>query len=409
MLGMRDRAMLKSVVLLVVAGFALSSSAERKATLEKVTMEQLERALAADHGKPDAEVAQQLLNMVLTERLSTALLAHFKADLPGNKAQEALVALADSSVLLDLPSADLPPDPPPDAANAHQMLAQIVSYVNTTARQLPNLIATRDTTSYEDRPQEDIQGSTGLTTLISLPLHVVGRSSTTVTYRDRQEVVDTGAAKAKNHGPQVHGLEVSGVFGPILSTVLGDALKGKITWGQWERDTAGAEAVFHYEVSKEKSNYMVRFCCVDSGIVDVYDSVFHELAAYHGEIAFDPASGAILRLTMEAEMPPDEVVSAAGMLVEYGPVEIGGKTYICPLRSVSNLAAYTKAPPPGMHSAASYKGPYKTFLNDVAFGQYRRFGSEMRILTGDSGDPNQPSGPTSADSPYAAPSRAPTR
>ena len=166
-------------------------------------------------------------------------------------------------------------------------------------------------------------------------------------------MVDTGAAKAKNHGPQVHGLEVSGVFGPILSTVLGDALKGKIKWGHWERDTAGAEAVFHYAVSKEKSNYMVRFCCVDSVIVDVYDSVFHELAAYHGENAFDPASGAILRLTMEAEMPPNEVVSAAGMLVEYGPVEIGGKTYICPLKSVSNLMAHATEPPHGMQSATS--------------------------------------------------------
>jgi hypothetical protein len=217
-------------------------------------------------------------------------------------------------------------------------------------------------------------------------------------------VVETGAANAKKHGPRAQGLEVSGVFGPILSTVVGDALKGKISWGRWERGAPGNEAVFHYAVSKDKSNYMVRFCCMDPGLTDVQDTTFHESAAYHGEIAFDPATGAILRLTMVAEMPPNEVVSAAGMLVEYGPVEIGGKTYICPLKSVSDLMAHTSEPPLGAQSAASYKGAPKTFLNEVQFGQYRRFGSETRILAGE-GDS---SGPASADSPYAAPSRAPT-
>ena len=143
-------------------------------------------------------------------------------------------------------------------------------------------------------------------------------------------------------------------------------------------------------------------------MTDVYDSVFHEVAAYHGDIAFDPASGAILRMTVEAELPPNEVVSTAGMYVEYAPVEIGGKTYTCPAKSVSILKAHTALPPMGMHMASSYEGPAKTFLNDIAFGQYRRFGSEMRILTGDGLAPNQPNGPASADSPYAPPARAPT-
>jgi len=400
--------MRKLVVLFMVAVIALSAAAEKPGAVAKVSVQQLEQALAADRDKPDEEVAQQLLNMQLAERLSAAELAHMKAELPGNKAQEALVALADSSVFLDPPAAEIPEDAAPDAAAAHQMLAHIVDYVNTTVRQLPNFIATRDTVGYEDRPQEDIQGSTGLTTLIYLPLHVAGRSSAAVTYRDRREVVDEGKSKAKSHGPQVQGLQTGGVFGPILTAVVGDALKGKITWGRWEKGASGTEAVFHYAVPKEKSSYTVRFCCLGPGVTDVYDSVFHGIAPYHGEIAFDPASGAILRITVEAEMPPNEIVSTAGMYVEYGPVEIGGKTYTCPVKSVSILKAHTAQPPKGMHMASSYQGPAKTFLNDVAFGQYRRFGSETRILTGESVNADQPGGPASADSPYAPPSRAPT-
>src|ERR1035438_6645878 len=105
------------------------------------------------------------------------------------------------------------PPPPPDPAALRKMMALIVNYVNTTARQLPNLIATRSTTGFEDRPQEDVQEATGLMTLIYLPLHVVAKSSVEVTYRYRQEVVDAKAVKAQKHGPQISGLVTSGEFG----------------------------------------------------------------------------------------------------------------------------------------------------------------------------------------------------
>jgi hypothetical protein len=33
-------------------------------------------------------------------------------------------------------------------------------------------------------------------------------------------------------------------------------------------------------------------------------------------------------------------------------------------------------------SRSAYRGEAKTFLNDIAFSKYRRFGSEMRIVPG---------------------------
>jgi hypothetical protein len=402
--------MRKWLLVLLVAGLTIAAVAENAVLPAKVTVEQLENALAASHGKPDADLAQQLLNMELTERLSTAKLAHLKADLPGTKSQEALVALADSSAFLDPPNAETPAMPMPDPAALRKMITLIVNYVNSTVRQLPNLIATRSTTGFEDRPQEDVLGGTGVTTLIYLPLHVVGRSSFDVTYRDRQEVVDEKAAKAKKHGPQIGGLVTSGEFGPLLSRVVGDALQGKITWGRWEAGPGGTETVFHYAVPHEKSHYNVQFCCVANGFNSDGSAsleVFNELSSYHGDIAFDPATGTIFRITMEAEMPAGGLVSKAAMMVEYGAVEIGGKTYTCPVKSVSILSAHT-GQQTGMTSRSNYRGSPKTFLNDVEFGQYRRFGSETRILTGDSLAPNQPSGPASADVPGGPPSRTPT-
>ena len=258
---------MRSLILLAVAAiFALSAGAAPNST--KVTVQELQQALAAsgDAHPADADLARQLLGMELTERLSAARLARLKAGLPGEKSQQALLALADASVFLDPPAAEIPPDPKPDMAAQHRMLVSVLNYVNTAVHQLPNFIATRDTTRFEDQPLEDIQGRVGMTTLIHLPLHVVGRSNVLMTYRDGHEVFEKAAAKIKGYESQEQGLFTEGLFGPILSTVVGDALKGKITWSRWEVGANGTEAVFHYSVLREQSHYSVCFSCLPSGI-----------------------------------------------------------------------------------------------------------------------------------------------
>jgi hypothetical protein len=90
-------------------------------------------------------------------------------------------------------------------------------------------------------------------------------------------------------------------------------------------------------------------------------------------------------------------------MVEYGPVEIGGTSHICPVESVSltvertvkrdsqyklDLDARTGSPQTQMNEVpsdpdATEAGPPLTKLNDVRFKEYHQFRAEMRILTGD--------------------------
>jgi VWFA-related protein len=49
-----------------------------------------------------------------------------------------------------------------------------------------------------------------------------------------------------------------------------------------------------------------------------------------------PSDGSFLRLTLQADLKPSYPIAVADILVEYGPVEIGGKTYICPVKSVAS-------------------------------------------------------------------------
>ena len=81
---------------------------------EKVTVEQLEKTLAAAHGNKDQDVAKRLGGMELTERLNTEKLAKMEAELPGEKSRMALVVLADGSAFLQLPTAEIPVVGPPD-------------------------------------------------------------------------------------------------------------------------------------------------------------------------------------------------------------------------------------------------------------------------------------------------------
>ena len=347
-------------------------------TPKKVGANELIQIVADAHSVPDAELAQKLTGLELTEQLSGSRLADLASSLPGEKSRLALMQIADQSIFLPSPAGEMPTDAAPSAASAQQMLLQIVKYVNATVRQLPNLMATRFTNGFEDQPREDKMGRTGVESVFALPLHWVGSLRVEVTYRDRQEVEDK-SVKVEKKGNAVAGLITSGEFGPVLSIVLADALKSKLVWTRWEKSSDATLAVFHYQVPEDKSNYHVKFCCISGG----YEAdgtpkmeLWNERSAYHGEIVFSPADGSIQLLTVEADEPSGALVSSAGIAIEYAATDIGGHSYICPVRSVSVLRAHAAE-----QSAANYEGPVKTFLNDVRFSNYRRFGSKTKVLT----------------------------
>jgi len=367
---------------------------------KRVTVDELERVLSASKGQPDAEVARHLSSLELTERLSSTRLSHWKTDLPGEKAQRALVALADMSAFLNPPAAEIPATATPSFAEQRRIMGQVVAYVRKTNSQFPNVLATRDTTRFEGSPL-DYPGQEIATTNYR-PLHVVSRSSATVSYSSGRDVVDEDAAKGKKSGAPEEGLRTWGVFGPMLSTVLLDAAQNKLVWSHWEQGTGGQLAVFSYAVPSEKSHYGVEVCCVPNS-EGAGTHVFQRLAGYHGEITADPATGTIVRIMVEAELNATEPVTRASIAVEYGPVEMGGKTYICPQKSIGLSLAQTSRPSyqlplntrpgglggtftPSVHSqiqnASASSESQQTLLNDVSFGQYHLSGAEASAMTG---------------------------
>jgi hypothetical protein len=251
----RGIAMGRLAVLLLIVGFSLGVFAKTPVPVKKpVTVEQLEQLLPALHDQPDGKAAQKLYLFELTERASPLRLQRWQASVPGKQAREALLALADASAFLDLPAAEIPSAAAPEADDLQWAFSLAIEHVVQKDRQLPNFFARRSTTHFNDLPPDNLYGDdvTKFCTdsegywlrctrlayrvqgyrshLIPRPFHFVDRSAVEVTYRDGQEVEGSGARKSAESSSEETGLKTSGEFGPILATVIGDAVHGRVSW-----------------------------------------------------------------------------------------------------------------------------------------------------------------------------------
>jgi hypothetical protein len=203
-----------------------------------------------------------------------------------------------------------------------------VDYVTTALHRQPNFYATRITTTYrrnfwkEPTPKK------------------VKRLLSTVVYRNGNEQQD-----AKEMA-KIQGLTTSGEFGPILGTAMLDAAKGNLTWRRWQEGPVTPFAVFRYVVTANHSHY----------------EVDGKATGYVGEITIDPSNGAIQRLVFLADMPKDGRLVTADIAVEYGPIELGCRTYTCPLHGIAVSHGFTLM-----------------WLNEISFNRYHLFGKRMRI------------------------------
>jgi hypothetical protein len=332
---------------------------------EQLTVEQIEHVLAVLHKESDKDLARELAGLHLTQRLTAARLERLNSELPGKETRQALLAMADESAFLDLPLADQLDRPAPNRAAQARIISQAAEFVATSVSRMPNFTATRTTTRFQDANVILIKKHM----ILVQGFRFIDRNEVTAVYRDGKEVdQDTKTNKPEKNILSKTGLYSWGEFGPLLGVVATDLLKGKIAWSHWGQTADGPAAVFRFTVNADKSRYIVHYCC------DLKDGASRDLkttAAYHGEIAIEPTTGAVLRIVLKADLAPDLDLSRAD-LADYKRVDIGGRSYILPTRSISLS-----------------KTPTVVAINDVVFDQYHQFRGEMRIVPSDSRDQPQ--------------------
>jgi VWFA-related protein len=345
-------------------------STDQIPALKRVSIEEVQKILELDEG--DAEKAKQLTGLELTERLSERRLSSLYAIAHGKRTRHEVRLLADASSFLDPPADEILAEPPPDQDDQKKILSKTSEYLENTIHKLPDLFAKQTTVRYQERPMY-FEGETDIK---YQPLHVTDSWTTTVRYRNGFEMAEANPPRHKANEPE---LITYGIFGPVLRGVLAEINKnGVLTWHRWEQGSRGRVAVFRNTVSLESSRYEVQLCCLPDGDGS---EAFRRYTAYHVDIAVDPESGVILRLQFQDDLKSTTPETRSDIMIEYGPVEIGGKIYFCPIRSVSIVRGRSVGVLREWDESFRTWGPYGTMLNDVSFDGYHMFRSESRMLT----------------------------
>ena len=406
--------MRRLILLGLVMALALPALAAHRSTVA-----QLEEALAASEAAnhADAEVAHQVGELELSERLTDSDLNRFAAKFKlGPRTALALQLLADQSAFFDPPPSELPATALPDDETQKRMVAAAQAYALQSWSRMPNFFVTRVTNRFDDGPHVLEKGGWP----VSAGLQPVGTVSREVSFRDGKEVLEATAqpTSATAKGAEELGLHSWGEFGPAVTVVLADVARQKVAFSHWEQTASGLAAVFRYAVPREVSHYAVAYCCVlneqvigrtqfgyagrDRSAQQVANIprekallTYTEQPGYHGTISIDPATGAVMRLTIQADLSNGDPLLRAETMVQYGPVTIGDRQFICPVRSLaismesaSGLGSGHSATPNGVGNDGAWQTavsrPSKQtvlLINETNFVSYHRLGSSIRILT----------------------------
>jgi VWFA-related protein len=411
--------------LALVAAISLPASASRPITLEQ--LQQLLTKAQSTH-LSDNETARQLADVELSARAEPQALQRLVVVSPGQKTTQALRGLAGLSAFLDPSASEIPSTPTPGFAAQKAILAKTIHYVARTLPTLPDFLATRATEHFDDSPQVLQSGGWP----VRAGFHLEGSFEAPITFVDGAEknaqsqsfspttaLKKVGSTKGKIDAKPAaigSGLNSWGEFRTILGIPLVDAAKGKINWLRWEQIGGKPAAVFQFQIARADSHYEVQFYRNRPSKGSAKSNyIFRQTTGYHGSLAIDPGSGAVQRIIIDADMEPGSPIQRASMLVDYGPVQMGTRSYTCPIHSITVSASdevYQPTP----------KSPFVDLIelqvNETIFSGYRRFGSDATVYaatqpvsnqTGESTAPSRPapSSPAAAEPEIAAETEAP--
>jgi hypothetical protein len=146
----------------------------------------------------------------------------------------------------------------------------------------------------------------------------------------------------------------SGEFGGVLEGVFRLASKTDFQWKETAILGEATVQVFDYRV--ERANSILN--------VGAGTTLF---VGCHGQVFIDAATRGVRRITMVADdLPNTERVRAASVSVDYDYVAINNHEYLLPIAAQIMITLG--------------HGSRESDLNEIKFRNFRRFGSNVRIL-----------------------------
>lgn len=339
--------------------------------------------------KSDADIATELKQLELSQELTRRAMNSLVGYAPGPLSTEQIFVLEAKSANLIPPSSDLPATPAPDDAAQKTILAKTSAYVTSIYAQLPNLNALKTTLRFQDNFEalasssglqsgaKDVTVGAGFSNPASF-VHYINSTQTRVTTTHGAEKLPPAKEKIAWGANKMIAIQEPD---PSLTTVLHQAQAAQdIHWLRWEAINGKATAVFSFAVPRKESHLDVHVCCFpkvhQAGIANFYTSTtasafgggggtggvagnfqtntnwldFKTTAPYHGEFFIDPQTGVVVRMIVQPDLNPSDVVHQLDTRVDFAPVNVRSKTYVLPVKSyIDSLVV-----PNGDSGAATY-------------------------------------------------------
>ena len=187
-----------------------------------------------------------------------------------------------------------------------------------------------------------------------------------VSYYEQQEdyrLTEVNGVPAGMGYSDARGTVSRGEFGGRLRTIFDPASAAEFHLERWMTLRGRRAAVYSFRVERSKANYAIT--------LGMNDDVSQEPVGLRGEAVIDRETYGILRLIYMADaIPPGSPVQRTSVTVDYGDAEIGGKSYLLPLKAVVEL-----------------QRSWRASRNEVTFHSYRKYSTDSSISFGEEPKP----------------------
>ena len=318
----------------------------------------------------DKDVADWLATVRLTDRLEDQTIEELQSLGAGPRTIAALKKLGNLSAKLPVassPSVRAPSapayvqQPPPPDQDQHSILADVRQYALTYTKALPDFICMQLTNRSVDPHYKP--GSEGSWT----PSDAILEQLSYFNQQEKYELIsNNGNAMFGKTWESVGGSLSRGEFGSLLRDVFEPATNATFDWDHWGRWDGDLCYVFRYRVDQSHSSYSVD-----------YERREKTVPGYHGLVyVVEKKPYAVIRLTIEPDMPASFPVQEIHQAISYKYAEINGHQYLLPATST-------------VQSRALNAGS----RNEIQFRKYRKYAADTTITFDDADDKQEEKNP----------------
>jgi hypothetical protein len=258
------------------------------------------------------------------------------------EAQASAAALSNSRFVIT-PSSN--PVPPPTEAQAQEMIEAARQRALAWSESLPNFFCVEMTDhSIDPSGEGDWRHKDSIAQLMRY-----------VDHQESRTTLELNGQKSSLAADDLDFAHSIGEFGGIFLLAFRPTAQAKFTWKEADVLDGQPVQVFRFAVDKAHSEFTL------SGFQNREVPV-----AFHGLVYLDTATHSVRRITIDADdIPQDLRVRASSISVDYGWVSINSHDFLMPTRGAVSLR----------------EGKHEGVLNEFEFRNYRRFGSQIRVLS----------------------------